>query len=209
MKRVLVTYASMAGSTAEVAATIAEVLTESGLHVDVLPMSAVKSVVGYDGVVAGGPMIMGWHREARSFLRRYRREWARVPPAVFVTAISLTETDEVTWDATVFVDEKLAKPPAQAGRLSPRERYARPSNYLRPIFDAVRPAKPAAVGLFGGRLEYGRLKWWAVMFVMFVIRAPAGDRRNWAAIRAWAGGLPAAMGLDKLEPEAQTSVVTA
>jgi hypothetical protein len=29
------------------------------------------------------------------------------------------------------------------------------------------------------------------LFVMLVIQAPAGDRRNWTAIRAWAAELPA------------------
>jgi hypothetical protein len=33
------------------------------------------------------------------------------------------------------------------------------------------------------------LKWWAVLFVMLIIQAPAGDRRNWEAIRTWAAGL--------------------
>ncbi|MCJ7512528.1 MAG: hypothetical protein MUO23_06110 [Anaerolineales bacterium] len=50
-------------------------------------------------------------------------------------------------------------------------------------------ARPVSVGVFGGQLEYGRLKWYAVMFVMVVLRTPAGDRRNWPAIRAWAEGL--------------------
>jgi hypothetical protein len=27
---------------------------------------------------------------------------------------------------------------------------------------------------------------------MQIIQAPAGDRRNWSAIRSWAAGLPAA-----------------
>jgi hypothetical protein len=31
------------------------------------------------------------------------------------------------------------------------------------------------------------------LFVMLVIQAPAGDRRNWAAIRAWAAELPAVL----------------
>jgi hypothetical protein len=44
-------------------------------------------------------------------------------------------------------------------------------------------------------MEYGGLPWWAVLFATFVIKAPAGDRRNWKAIRAWAAGLPAAFGL--------------
>jgi menaquinone-dependent protoporphyrinogen IX oxidase len=77
----------------------------------------------------------------------------------------------------------------QAGRLSFRERYATLGNYLRPILRATSPAKPVSVGVFGGRLEYGRLKWWAVIFAMLIIQAPAGDKRNWEAIRAWAAGL--------------------
>jgi menaquinone-dependent protoporphyrinogen IX oxidase len=47
-----------------------------------------------------------------------------------------------------------------------------------------------SIGVFGGRLEYGRLKWWAVLFAMFIVQAPAGDKRNWPAIRAWADERP-------------------
>jgi menaquinone-dependent protoporphyrinogen IX oxidase len=105
-------------------------------------------------------------------------------------AMSLTQTGEMSaGDVPVYVDEKLPKAPVKEGSLSFRERYARLSNYLRPILKAARPARPVSIGVFGGRLEYGRLKWWAVLFVMLVIQAPAGERRNWEAIREWAAGL--------------------
>ncbi len=92
----------------------------------------------------------------------------------------------------VYVDEKLLKPPEKEGSLNLRERYARVSNYARPILSAVRPARPVSIAFFGGRLDYGRLKWWAVLFAMVIIQAPPGERRNWTAIRAWGAGLPAA-----------------
>lgn len=202
MTRVLVTYATMAGSTAGVAEAIAKELIERGIETDTRPMQEVSGLAGYDGVVAGGPMIMGWHREARAFLRRHRNEWSRVPLAVFVTAASLTATEDIDRAAAVFVDPRLPKPPAQPGRLSFRERYARLPNYLRPVYAAARPAAPASVGVFGGRLEFGRLKWWAVLFVALVVRAPAGDRRNWDAIREWAAALPEVMGLEETVSEA-------
>jgi len=63
------------------------------------------------------------------------------------------------------------------------------ANYLRPIARAARPAVPVSIGFFGGRLEYGRLPWWAVLFAMVIIQAPAGERRNWPVIRAWAADL--------------------
>jgi menaquinone-dependent protoporphyrinogen IX oxidase len=196
MKKILVTYATMAGSTVEVAQAMGEEITQRGLIVDVLPVSDITDIKAYDGVVIGGPMIMGWHRAALRFLKKHRRALQDIPLAVFLTAMSLTQTSEMTMDGVpIYVDEKLPKPPAMEGQLNFRERYARLSNYLRPIFKATRLSQPVSIGVFGGRLEYGRLNWWAVLFVMLVIQAPAGDLRNWPAIRSWAAGLPAALGV--------------
>jgi menaquinone-dependent protoporphyrinogen IX oxidase len=160
------------------------------MQVDVLPISEIKDIQAYDGVVVGGPMIMGWHRAALRFLRKQRKAFQHIPLAVFVMAISLTQTGELIVEGIpVYVDENLPKPPVNEKSLNFRERYARLAKYLRPIIRATRPVKPVSIGVFGGRLEYGRLKWWAVLFVMLIIQAPAGDRRNWEAIRTWAAGL--------------------
>jgi len=197
MNKILVTYATMAGSTAEVAQVVGEELTNCGYQVDVLPLSAVKDLKSYEAMVVGGPMIMGWHRGALRFLKKHREEFKRIPLAVFVLAMSLTQTGETSVDGVpVFVDENLPKPPKVEGRLSFRERYARLSHYLQPIIQATRPVKPMNVGFFGGRLEYGRLKWWAVLFAMIIIQAPSGERRNWPLIRSWAAALPAALQLE-------------
>jgi menaquinone-dependent protoporphyrinogen IX oxidase len=194
MTKILVAYATMAGSTAEVAQVVAEEMATNGLEVEVLHLSQVESLTGYDGVVVGGPMIMGWHRAARRFLKKHRREFQHIPLAVFVLAMRLTETDETSLDGLpVYVDEELPEAPAQAGKLTFRERFTRLSNYLRPILKATRPDGPVSIGVFGGRLEYGRLPWWAVLFAMLVVRAPAKDRRNWPAIRSWAAELPAVL----------------
>jgi menaquinone-dependent protoporphyrinogen oxidase len=200
MKKILVAYATFAGSTAEVAQAVAEEIAQSGWPVEVLPVAEVKDLEAYAGVVLGGPMIVGWHRSAMKFLKQHRAALQRIPLAIFVMAMSLTRTDETGVEGVpVFVDEKLPKPPAQEGRLSFRERHTSLANYLPPILKAARPIKPVRLGVFGGRLEYRRLKWWAMLFVMLIVQAPARDRRNWAAIRSWAAGLPAAFQL----PEAQ------
>jgi menaquinone-dependent protoporphyrinogen oxidase len=193
MKRVLVTYATMAGSTAEVANAIGEELRKSDLEVDVKPIAEVEALDGYAGVVVGGPMIMGWHRTALRFLKRNRKAFETTPLAVFVMAMSLTKTGEGVMEGlNIFVDTGLAEAPKSEAKLSFRERYATLSNYLRPILKATRPSTPASIGVFGGRMEYGRLKWWEVVFAMVIVQAQAGDRRDWNAIRSWAEKLPAA-----------------
>lgn len=193
MRKILVAYATMAGSTADIAQTVAEEISKAGIQVEVKPIHEIHDLSPYDGVVVGGPMIMGWHRGAVRFLKKHRQTFQRIPLAVFVTAMSLIETAETdVGGVKVFVDDRLPKPPKNEDSLTFRERYARLSNYLKPILRATRPVHPASIGVFGGRLEYGRLKWWAVLFAMLIIQAPAGDKRNWEAIRSWARGLPAA-----------------
>lgn len=202
MTRILVAYATMAGSTAEVAKAVGEEIAKSGAEVDVLQLDEVKDLEAYDGVVVGAPMIMGWHRAASRFLRKHRAVFQRIPLAIFVLAMSLTQTGKMNLDEVpVYVDEKLPKPQKKEDSLNFRERYTLLSNYLKPILQATRPVKPVSIGVFGGRLEYGRLKWWAVLFAMFIVQAPAGDKRNWPAIRAWAERIPAAFRLEQGESQ--------
>jgi menaquinone-dependent protoporphyrinogen oxidase len=189
--KILITYSTLSGTTVEVAQAIGEELTKKGMQVDVLPLDKVGSLGSYGGVVLGGPMIMGWHRSALGFLRKNRRALSQIPLAVFVMAMSLTKTSETSVGGVpICVDDKLPQPPQKEGRPTLKERYANVVNYARPIVNAAGPAKPLSIAFFGGRLDYGRLAWWAVMFAMLVIQAPAGDKRNWPAIRAWASGIP-------------------
>jgi menaquinone-dependent protoporphyrinogen IX oxidase len=191
MEKILVTYATMSGSTAEVAQEVAMEIGKNGTPVEILPLEKVTDLADYKAVVIGAPMVMGWHHSALKFLTKNRQALRQIPLAVFTTGISLTSAGETAVSGVpVFVDETLAKPPKNAGRLSFKERHTDINHYATPIIKAAYPAHLQSVAFFGGRLEYSRLKLPARLFVILVIQASPGDHRNWAAIRSWAGSLP-------------------
>lgn len=84
MARVLVTYASKHGSTAEIAEVIADEIRSSGHAVDCVETDQAREVASYDAVVVGSAVYMKrWRREARRFLSRERRVLADRPLWVF------------------------------------------------------------------------------------------------------------------------------
>jgi menaquinone-dependent protoporphyrinogen IX oxidase len=188
--KILVAYTTQSGSTAEVAQVIGKELGQNGAMVDVMRLEEVDDLTPYQAVVVGAPMILGWHRSAVKFLKKHGQELGQKKTAYFATAMSLTRTkDEVLNGIPIWIDNGLAKTPKNPKRLSLRERYALPANYLSPILHAAAGVKPVSVGFFGGKLELFRLPFWQMVFVMAIIQAQPGDLRNWSSVRDWSAQL--------------------
>jgi menaquinone-dependent protoporphyrinogen oxidase len=195
-EKILVTYATMSGSTTEVAREVAREIGEGGTQLEILPLEKVGDLSAYNAVVIGAPMVMGWHRSALKFLVKNRAALRQIPLAVFATGMSLTSAGETDVSGVpVFVDEALAKPVKKPGRPGLKEHYTDINHYAAPIIKAAGPAHPVSVAFFGGRLDYRRLKLPAMLFVMLIVQAGPGDRRNWDAIRSWAASLPQLLNL--------------
>ena len=190
MRRILVTYATNAGSTAEVARAVGNGLDTNGTCVQVRPIDAVTTLMAYDAVVVGAPMIFGWHREARSFLKQHQEDLRRVPVAYFMVALSLTRYDEDVYaGAWIYQDASLAKAPGNADRLSFRERFTSVANYVEPALESAPKVRPVSVGFFNGTMDYGSLSLFERVFVQVAFGAEEGDFRNWDAVQAWSEDL--------------------
>jgi len=165
--RILVAYATRAGSTAEVAQTIAKALSAAGAAVDVCPVKEVGDLSPYRAVVLGSPIRMGrWLPEAFAFLKAHQAELSRVPVAYFVTCVTLTSN---TVENRRTVDAYLD--PARA--------------ILHPV----------SIGLFAGAMDSSKLSLLDRLMVK-ATKTPEGDFRKWDEIHLWADSLKPLMALN-------------
>jgi menaquinone-dependent protoporphyrinogen oxidase len=101
LNKILVTYASRAGSTAGVAEAISKALVESGAQVEVRPMQDVKDLTLYQALVAGSAIQAGqWLPEALQFVQTHRAVLAQKPCATFTVCMTLAMKNETYMLAT-------------------------------------------------------------------------------------------------------------
>jgi menaquinone-dependent protoporphyrinogen oxidase len=160
--KILVTYASRSGSTAEIAEAIGKSLTQDGMQVDVLSMQDVKDLSSYRAVVAGSAMRNAkWLPEAMQFVETHRSVLSQKPFATFTVCITLA--------------------------MSNTDRYRQAvTGWIQPVRMLV---QPVSEGLFAGRLDFNKLPFnWDTLKLRAVVALgifPKEDRRDWDAVRAW------------------------
>ena len=189
-KRVLVAFETNAGSTEDVARAIGETIASDGVEADVRRLTELGDICGYDAVVIGAPMIVGWHRKAVKFIYRHRDVLSRMPVAYFMTALSLTDSSaEDPEGIHVYKDPRLIKEPKNPESLSFKERHSSLNTYLKPVLKKAPRVKPVSIALFAGKLDYRALRFPQMVFVMLLFAEKPRDYRNWENIRAWAADL--------------------
>ena len=154
---VLVAYASMSGSTAEIAEWIGGELRSAGLAAHVRPAAEVDGVDAYEAVVLGGAVYMaGWHTDAMRFAHRFADALLGRPVWVF----SSGPLDHSADDADV--------PP------------------LPPVATAVGALRARGHATFGGRITVDSHGWLGVLGRRMTEEGHGGDFRNPERVRAWA-----------------------
>lgn len=163
--KILVTYASRAGSTVGVAEAIGQTLAENGLQVDVRPMSDVTDLAPYRAVVAGSAIRDGqWLPEAMQFMRTHQAALSQRPVATFMVCMTMAAKNETY----------------RAGA----------AEWMGPVRALIRPVSE---GYFAGALDLSKVPSLRKRLMFRVSIAlgvwAEGDHRNWDAIRAWAEAL--------------------
>ncbi len=166
-KKILVTYASRAGSTAGVADAIGKKLAAGGVKVDVMKMDEVTDLSQYSAVVAGSA-IRGskWLPEGLEFLRVHKTELGNKPFAAFMVCITLAMKNGDQYREGV-------------------------KDWMQPVRSVV---KPVSEGYFAGALDLSKLSGMDKLSMGAAATLgifPKGDFRDWKAIESWAESIQA------------------
>ena len=164
--KLLVTYASKYGSTAEIADVIGKELRNRNYEVEVKPVSQVDSLTGYDGFVIGSAVYAGsWMKVAAKFLRANQEQLAGRPVWFFSSG-----------------------PTGQGDPNEIMDGWSFPEN----LEQVRKTVNPKDIILFHGNLDLDRLNFAEKMIVKSV-KATVGDFRDWLVIRGWARSIDLAL----------------
>lgn len=162
--KVLVTYESQFGSTAEVAEVVGQVLGDKGYKVTIKKIKDVVSLDNYEKVVIGSAIQYDkWMLEAREFAQAHQRELETKNVSCFFVCLVLSKGTEKS--------------------------RTKANGYARKIKELVPRVSQDAIGQFAGVLDYSKMSFGqrlAAKTLFAIIGVKAGDYRDWEIIRNWA-----------------------
>lgn len=171
--KILVAYASMYGTTAEVAKVIAETLQKESINiiVEAKPIKEIKNLEEYTAVIVGAPIRFDrWMSDAQMFVKNNKEILRTIPVAFFFTCMTLSQKSEKS--------ERGAK------------------IYSDALYVLDPEIKPISVQGFAGAVDYSKISFflrYILKIALFIKGAKPGDYRNWEEIKNWAKSLASKM----------------
>lgn len=155
----LVTYATIAGSTADVAEIIRKRLTDKGHQVEIKKINEVKAIDGFDFIIAGSGVRVGkTYKPFDVFMRKYESSLKTKPTGLFLVCLTMKEDCKENRELAMKSLEKQMI------------------------------IAPKSVGLFGGVMDFKKIGpiFAAIIRKIDKTGNPEGDFRDIGKINAWA-----------------------
>jgi menaquinone-dependent protoporphyrinogen oxidase len=166
-RKILVTYASNYGATAEIAGRIGELLLQAGLQVDLISVDGVRDLTPYQAVILGSGVYIGqWNKKAAAFVQNNQKSLA----------------DRQVW--------LFSSGPTGVGDPVELLNGWRLPAALQPVVSRI---QPCGTVVFHGFINPDRLNFIQKWVIKNIVKKPFGDYRDWDAIEAWTGTVAQAL----------------
>ena len=161
MARILVTYGTKHGSTAEIATRIGQRITAAGFDTDTLQANLGIDISKYDALVVGSPIYAGqWLPEPTLLFAVHRERVSDKPTALFsVGMIDVKHPGKLREEHDAWIEKAFTEEEIQLNIVS--------------------------TATFRGAYSRRNLPTWLRMIDYILRIAPQGDHRQWDEIERW------------------------
>lgn len=168
--KILITYASKHGSTAEIAEKIHEIFTNHGLKCEIKSVEDVNDISAYETIVLGSAVYIGqWRKSTVKFLKKNEETLIKKKLWLFSTG--------------------------PTGKGDPVE-LLKGWKYPDALKDTIDKISPEEITVFHGALNEAKLNTFEKMTIKMV-KAPMGDYRDWEQVKLWANDIIKSLISDK------------
>lgn len=156
--KILITYASKHGSTAEIAEKIHSLVESNKLVCEIMPVDEVDDVSSYEVIILGSAVYIGqWRKSTIDFLKKNTHQLKNKKVWLFSTG--------------------------PTGKGDPVE-LLKGWRYPDGLKDTIDRIQPEDITVFHGMLDESKLNTLEKMTIKMV-KAPLGDYRDWQMIEDW------------------------
>ncbi len=176
MKKVIIIFDTVSGSTKEMAEIIRDKM--KGLSADIFRVDDIISLNGYDAVIIGSPMRFGaFTAKIKKFIKKYRNELSSKKVIYYFSSLYIINLQEEEQPAiTLYIDPTLNIQTISKRDATPMDKTHSIGYYFQVILKHTAGITPLAIAFFNGRLDLQKLNILERLFMKIVTSVTTKER---------------------------------
>jgi menaquinone-dependent protoporphyrinogen IX oxidase len=178
MKKALIIFDTVSGSTGEMAEIIHDAMNNTS--VDISHVNDIKSLDGYDAVIIGSPIRFGGlTAKIKRFIKNYRNELLSKKVILYFSSLYIINLKEEKQPAvTLYIDPTLKMRTISKKNATPMDKTHSIGCYYNAILKQTAGIIPVAIAYFNGRLDLQKLNFCLRVFMKIVISLTSKEREG-------------------------------
>jgi len=179
MKKAVIVFDTVSGSTAEMAKIIRDEIKI--VSINIFPVDDIQSLDGYDAVIIGSPIRFGgFTKKIKKFIKKYHHELLSKKIIFYFSSLYIVNIKEEEKPAvTLYFDPTLNIQKISKKEATPMDKTHSIGYYYKAISKQTNNIIPGAIAYFNGRLDLRKLNFFLRIFMkivtLFTSKEKVGD----------------------------------